>query len=216
MLAPRRKLWSTPDQIVDEVIAAFPLISSDKVVDIGCGDGRVILRWATHCSEALDDDVASPSFVGLDIDQDRIDQANITLTEYVDQGLIKPSINVTFTCANALEQQSLFADATVFFLYLIPRGLRIIQPMLRHPPNDKPPMEDNACTTQPIRVATYMSPLPGENPCQVIKVAVPHQPGAHWPVYLYRMEAQVCNDAETPTHCVNYTGTGNCRHTNVS
>jgi hypothetical protein len=215
MLAPRRKLWSTPDKVVDEVIAAFPLISSDKVVDIGCGDGRVILRWAKHCSDALDnDDAASPSFLGLDIDQDRIDQANITLTEYVKQGIIKRSINVTFTCANALEQQSLFADATVFFLYLIPRGLRIIQPMLRHPPNDKPSMGDSACTTQlPIRVATYMSPLPGETPCQIIKVAVPHQTGAHWPVYLYKMEDRICRNIEKPTKGPNYTGT-NCRHNN--
>ena len=191
MLAPRKKLWSTPDNAVDEAMERIgPLSSSDNVVDIGCGDGKVILRWASRLSrgiEATESD--SPSFLGVDIDDERIRQARLSLARCVDEGSIHGSVRVTFVCANALEQQSLFMDATVVFLYLIPRGLRIIHPMLRQVVSCRSTTNESGSSHPSLRVITYMAPLVGEVPYHTIKIAIPHQPGAHWPLYIYRIEA---------------------------
>jgi tRNA G46 methylase TrmB len=46
MLAPRKKLWSTPMAIVDEAIKITGVTASDVVVDIGCGDGRFLIAAA--------------------------------------------------------------------------------------------------------------------------------------------------------------------------
>ena len=38
MLAPRKKLWSTPDEVIDKVIELLNITKSDIVYDIGCGE----------------------------------------------------------------------------------------------------------------------------------------------------------------------------------
>lgn len=38
MLAPRKKLWSTPDTVIAKAIAWVPLQPGDLVGDVGCGD----------------------------------------------------------------------------------------------------------------------------------------------------------------------------------
>jgi len=60
------------------------------------------------------------------------------------------------------------------FLYLVPRGLRIMLPRLQASPTKR-------------RVATYMAGFEGIDPLEVIKVAPPHQPGAKWPVFLFEL-----------------------------
>lgn len=159
MLAPHNTLWSTPDR---------------------CGDGRVLLQWAQSYSQTVLSSSAGetadklPSFVGIDIDPDRIAQEKQLFCEAQKQGRIDSRLSVTFHCTNALEAQSVFVDATVIFLYLIPRGLRI----------------KNDTLTQQFhrRVLTYMSPLPNKSHVRRELIAVPHQPGAAWPLYLYRFE----------------------------
>ena len=194
MIAPRKKLWSTPDAVIEALMEAVPLSPRDRVVDIGCGDGRVLLRWATSLSEGFDGNskgVVGPSFLGIDIDSERIAEAKASLKQLVECGEIHQSIDIFFICANALMQQSLLERATVFFLYLIPRGLRIVYPMLRQVlishTNTHHHHRLDVGKPEPIRVATYMSPLLDETPDRVLKIAVPHQPGTHWPLYLYRL-----------------------------
>jgi SAM-dependent methyltransferase len=181
MIAPRQKLWSTPISVVERLVESMPLSPSDRVVDVGCGDGRVILQWAAYVSLNKQDDF--PSFIGIDIDSDRIQKAQSMLAQNVEDGKIDRDINISFVSANALEQRHLFQDATVFFLYLIPRGLRIIHPMLRQ-------ILTSSTVPLTLRVATYMAPLPDEHACNTIKTAVPHQPGAQWPLYLYHLESK--------------------------
>ncbi|GKY95308.1 hypothetical protein MPSEU_000492600 [Mayamaea pseudoterrestris] len=181
MLAPRKKLWSTPDSVIEKVIEAMPLTASDCVVDVGCGDGRVIFQWAKHVTtERQDDDVTRlPSFIGVDIDNDRIEQAELILAKHKADGSIHKSILVSFICANALKEETLLADATVVFLYLIPRGLRIMYPLLRQALADKHSQDGSKLLglSPSLRVATYMSPL-DIKPVNIIKIAVPHQPEA--------------------------------------
>ena len=54
MLAPRKKLWSTPIGAVDHAIiwTQGDLKPNDSICDIGCGDGRIILRWAELYSQS--------------------------------------------------------------------------------------------------------------------------------------------------------------------
>jgi hypothetical protein len=56
MLAPRKTLWSTPDAVIDRVAEMVGTLSStDKIVDLGCGDGKVLVRWAEIYSSNLQD-----------------------------------------------------------------------------------------------------------------------------------------------------------------
>ncbi|KAL7471598.1 hypothetical protein ACHAXS_011905 [Conticribra weissflogii] len=47
MLAPRKKLWSTPSSAVDIALELADLDEHDVVYDIGCGDGRVLIQLAS-------------------------------------------------------------------------------------------------------------------------------------------------------------------------
>ena len=188
MLAPRKTLWSTPSSVVERAIGWIgPLDGNDRVCDIGCGDGRCLIQWATHYSKTMNGIASATtstaaagtadttaSFVGIDIDDERIQRAKQGWEEAVTKGEVNGSIRVDFYCMNALEAHDVFCRATIIFLYLIPRGLRKIKPMLERIPH-------------PVRVITYMSPLPDEIPLQKDYVKVPHQPNAEWPVFAYRL-----------------------------
>ena len=76
---------------------------------------------------------------------------------------------------NALDQD--YSSGTLFFLYLIPRGLRIILPYLQN-------------LGKKIRVVTYMSPFPEEVvPAQIVKVTTANHEGADWPLWVYELGA---------------------------
>lgn len=191
MLAPRKKLWSTPNEVISHVIQTIALHPEDTVCDIGCGDGNVLLRWAEAYSSSYagegkgeaNQTQMMPTFIGIDIAEERIENAIRELDNYRRQGKILTRINVSFHCANALEASHLFQNANIFFLYLIPRGLRIMRPILeKHLETMESP-----CRASRSRVITYMAPLEETEPEQVFKVAVPHQPGASWPLYYYRI-----------------------------
>ena len=75
----------------------------------------------------------------------------------------------------------------MFYLYLVPRGLRIILPILKD-------------IGRPIRVITYMAPFPeSEEPVRCIKCtsdAHPERGEAH-PLYLYHLNFPSDVDAES-------------------
>jgi hypothetical protein len=178
---------STPVYILSCLSHCF-----DLGVFLGCGDGRVILQWASAYS-SLDhrenSEATVPSFVGIDIDADRIKVAEKALEQARSEGRIDPRISISFNCANALETTDLYRTATVFFLYLIPRGLRKIKPYLLQTHQDGDITAPNGLTDQPskqVRVVTYMSKFPDETPARSESISVPHQPGASWPLHLYK------------------------------
>lgn len=157
MLAPRKKLWSTPLEVVDRAIELLAPKEGDVVWDIGAGDGRFLLR----CAE-----ITRAQCIGVEIDEERGQQACLAIAE-----MQYPEGKCHFIIGNALEQD--YSLGTSFFLYLVPRGLRIILPILRK-------------LRHKIRVVTYMAPFPEEvAPTSIVKVSTASHPEAQWPLYVY-------------------------------
>ena len=201
MLAPRKKLWSTPPSAVRQAIDWIRLQPNDVVCDIGCGDGRVIIQWAeAYCSRQQQNhndntnngheagkENQSVKFLGLDINPDRINEANAALCEARSRGRIPDNFPVQFECANALDSPELIQNVTIFFLYLVPRGLRLIKPVLLQVMEERNNIHETESNEVLLRVVTYMSPLPGESNIKREQCEVDHQPGAKWPLYLYEL-----------------------------
>mmetsp|Transcript_22164 Transcript_22164/g.33616 ORF Transcript_22164/g.33616 Transcript_22164/m.33616 type:complete len:179 (-) Transcript_22164:1438-1974(-) len=177
MIAPRKKLWSTPKEVVKALIEWVPLKQNDVIYDVGCGDAKVLLEWAENVSAS--GQLGPVRFIGTEIDENRAKEAEENIKCAFEAGRLNPSIvSVEIHCKNALETGNLFYDATVVFLYLIPRGLRIVKPLLLEAAKSK----------AKLQVVSYMSPLP-DTPCIAQKnCEVPHQPGAAWPLFLYHLE----------------------------
>ncbi|VEU43618.1 unnamed protein product [Pseudo-nitzschia multistriata] len=186
MIAPRKTLWSTPLSAVDHCMEWVPLKPEDSVLDIGCGDGRIIHRWAMLLSESLlaaedHETGATISFVGIDIDPNRIEDAKLKTESLKADGKISPRIRITFICKNAMESTGYIQDATVIFLYLIPRGLKQIYPLIMEG-RSKPTEKRN------LRIISYMSKLPVLKPEGRALCKVEHQKEAAWPLYFYTIK----------------------------
>jgi SAM-dependent methyltransferase len=177
MLAPRKTLWSTPNEVVTTLVDWIPLRAGDVVLDVGCGDAKVLVQWAAATTTISGGVV---KFVGIEIDEARSQVARENIGRaFVDGILDRTKVAVEIHCGNALNvttdatMASYYQQATVVFLYLIPRGLRLIKPLLLA---EAPAVE---------QLVTYMSPLPGMKYADKKSVEVEHQPGAAWPLYLY-------------------------------
>ncbi|KAL9187268.1 hypothetical protein ACHAXT_001371 [Thalassiosira profunda] len=242
MLAPRKKLWSTPPSAVDAALAFAALDANDVVFDVGCGDARVLLQMAAlsvplptpltdergvasgGASSEVDggcgdnqqhqsQGASTPpqhrchQFVGIEISPERAEEARGNTERARQEGRIPPHVSIEIICANALDTEAIeYARATVIFLYLVPRGLRLIKDVvwpkaLENEANENGTNEYTTATAngidsaeettqsargkRPRRIITYMAPF--ENTSHVRKelCTVEHQEGAAWPVYLY-------------------------------
>lgn len=106
MLAPRKKLHSTPLRVFSAALALLRVTPSDVLYDVGCGDGRLVVHAAqAHGIRA----------VGIEVDRDRVLQARRAAQ---DAGVAHL---VTIHHGNALDFD--LTDATIVFLFLIDRGL---------------------------------------------------------------------------------------------
>ena len=169
MLAPRKTLWSTPLSAVDHLERWIEVEDGDKICDIGCGDGRILLEWAKRMSSHPVP--KKVSLVGIDIDSVRIITCQTELEKLRQEHFIHPNLSISFVCGNALESTELLESSTAVFLYLIPRGLKLIHPiLLQH---------------RPLKVVSYMAKLPNETVTDRATVHIDHQPGAAWPLYFY-------------------------------
>lgn len=72
MLAPRKKLWSSPNVAVDASVRLLNASKSDVVYDIGCGDGRFLITCAQE---------SGCKCVGIEIDEDRAQEAKQKVEE---------------------------------------------------------------------------------------------------------------------------------------
>ncbi|KAL7524831.1 hypothetical protein ACHAWF_001103 [Thalassiosira exigua] len=231
MLAPRKKLWSSPPPAVDVALDFADLGADDVVYDVGCGDGRVLIRMAAAAergpepergragspsgSSGEDDEPSrgdpppdsaphSPSspprrrhrcrrFVGVEIDPVRAEEARRNVLAARRAGDVPPHVDVEIVCANALDATAAdYAEATVVFLYLVPRGLRLIKDLV-WPKREGGASCDGGSSPpegkkRPRRIVTYMAPFEGVPYARRGHCEVEHQEGARWPVYLYHAD----------------------------
>lgn len=160
-----QKLWSTPEEAVAAAMHfVAPFQDEDVVYDVGCGDGRVLINFAKE-----DGTPEGTRFIGIEIDEVRAAEAKENVEK---EGL---SERIEIICQNALMVD--YNDATVIFLYLIPRGLRLIKPILLG--------EEGAKRAGRVRIVTYMSEFEGEVFQKKVTVEVKHQEGSGWPIHLY-------------------------------
>ena len=165
MLAPRKKLWSTPPVVAEAACHLLGLTPDDVLADFGCGDAIALITAAqkAHCRA-----------VGWEIDEPRALQAAERVSEL---GL---SSTVVIHAGNALTAEP--EGITAVFLYLIDRGLRLVLPLLGRIASSLP------CGS-PLRVVTVLYRLPAP----LVPSEVHHvQLSAHvrFPLFLYRLSAQ--------------------------
>ena len=96
---------------------------------------------------------------------------------------------VEMIVGNALDYDYNSTGATRIFLYLVPRGLKIIYPILKKLSNS---------TGKTLHVCTYMSAFPATlaTPRSTSRVAATNHPGALWPLYYYEIEPY-CSDSKS-------------------
>ena len=170
MLAPRKKLWSTPPSVIAAARSLLsPFTDTSVVYDVGCGDGRVLIALASTSTEGA-------AFVGVEIDGERAEEARRNVEA---AGLAE---RITILCSNALTVD--YSSCTHMFLYLVPRGLRIFKPVLLS--------SRAASSSSPtvLEVVTYMAGFADVEAVERVTVEVEHQEGAAWPVYYYRFQKE--------------------------
>jgi hypothetical protein len=163
MLAPRKRLWSTPLPVVSEALTLLSLSPTDTLVDYGCGKGDALL-------------LASRTYgcrsIGYEIESDRVTalRQRIAASSCV-SGLIE-----------VRHQNALTADPsepTAVFLFLVPHGLRQMLPLLQRVAAHQP--------SRVLRLVTILYPFPGLKQERTVWVSV--SPDVRTPIYLYLLPA---------------------------
>lgn len=72
MLAPRKKLWSTPPEVIDVAINLLGITKEDVVYDIGAGDCNFLIQSHKR---------SGASCIGVEIDEGRAEQARLKILE---------------------------------------------------------------------------------------------------------------------------------------
>ena len=104
---------STPQAVVDRMLAMAKVGPDDVVYDLGCGDGRIVITAAR---------VHGARGVGLDLDPRRIEEANSNLKAAGLEGRVK------FLQADIFHSN--FSEASVVMLYLLPEVNVALRPQL--------------------------------------------------------------------------------------
>jgi hypothetical protein len=103
----------TPQEVVDRMLAMAKVTAKDFVIDLGSGDGRIVIAAATKYGARG---------LGVDLDPDRIKEAN--------ENLRKAGVGdkVEFRQQNLFETD--LSQATVLTMYLLPRLNLQLRPKL--------------------------------------------------------------------------------------
>ena len=144
--ANRERLFTTPDYAIDAAFssASFPddrdwverggLGPHDKVLDLGCGDGRALIRAARRGATA----------VGYEINDARAEEARANVAREPEEVRARIQV-ITLNCVEVID--TCLADGITFvFMYLTPRGLRKLLKYFRANPRS-------------LRVVSYINPI---------------------------------------------------------
>ncbi len=129
--------WQTPAAVVEQMLDLAKVGPGDRLIDLGCGDGRIVIAAALRGAEAL----------GIDIDAARIAEAESAARS---AGVID---RVEF------RREDMFAtrleSASVVALYLLPHVNLLLAPRLRAEPRPG------------TRILSYCFPMPDWQPDKV-------------------------------------------------
>ena len=174
-----------------------------SVYDVGCGDGRVLIQMASRSLPLhSSNDMISPSsqkhhychqFIGIEISSTRAQEARDNIARAREDGTLSPHVDIEIRVANALDVK--YEDATVIFLYLVPRGLRLIRPVLSKVESGGNESELNGvesnsdvqAQTKFRRIISYMNPIENEPIVKREYCKVGTVEGAAFPIYLYHL-----------------------------
>ena len=113
-VAGERLTVPTPQAAVERMVELAEVQPGDKVYDLGCGDGRIVITAAQrHGVKA----------VGVDIDPEQVAKAR--------ENAKRAGVEELVTIVEGDIYQTDFRDADVVFLYLQPDLLRGLIPQLR-------------------------------------------------------------------------------------
>jgi SAM-dependent methyltransferase len=137
--------WATPDPMVDKMLELAKVTKHDLVYDLGCGDGRILIRAAVKYGARA---------YGAEIDKKLVDQANESAKKAGVGHLVK------------VEQRDIFTldltPATVVTLYLLPWMNKKLIPQL-------------AKLKEGSRIIAYQFPIPGVEPEHVFDFDEPRK-----------------------------------------
>jgi cyclopropane fatty-acyl-phospholipid synthase-like methyltransferase len=97
----------TPDQAVDAAMNLCRLTSSDVLLDVGCGDGRVLLAAAARGAHAI----------GIDVDRACLARSRAA----AEHSGLSHLIEVAKHDFMSLEEHAAYGRVTVLFLFLTRR-----------------------------------------------------------------------------------------------
>ncbi|MEM9541801.1 MAG: class I SAM-dependent methyltransferase [Cyanobacteria bacterium P01_E01_bin.42] len=103
----------TPLKLVDILLDFAEVAKEDILYDLGCGDGRILIRAAERFGTRG---------VGIECDRNRIAEANLKAKEVGVESLVEFKNEDLFNCN--------FQAATVVFIYLLPHLNLCLRPQL--------------------------------------------------------------------------------------
>lgn len=106
----------TPDEVVVEVVQRAKIGGEDVVVDLGCGDARVLTAAVMAGAKRA---------VGYEYDGAICERARARIREQLPEDR-RAACAVLHASAEAAD----LSDATVVFLYLVPDGIAVVRPAL--------------------------------------------------------------------------------------
>ena len=112
MIAPRKKLWSTPPEVIEAAIHHLNLSDRDILYDIGAGDCRFI----QECHNS-----SGACCIGVEIDVERSDAARQNI---IDLGYSDSQCSVI--TGNALDQVTMSFCSLIHALHLLMQLLQLI------------------------------------------------------------------------------------------
>lgn len=103
----------TPGIVVDKMLEMAEVDKDDILYDLGCGDGRIVIKAAKKYGTRG---------VGIDIDPDKIKESKATARMVGVENLVE------FRVEDVMKAN--FSEATVVTLYLLPESNELLRPLL--------------------------------------------------------------------------------------
>lgn len=149
-----------PFSVIQESFQFAELLSDDVLVDLGCGDARILVAALNYLPLKL--------CIGVELDPVLVSHINDSHQEFIQEGKMLILCKDMFTIDHSIDLEY----STIMILYLLPRGLELLKPMLHSWLSSNPKIR---------RIITITYSIPG------LDAVDGRQVGNHW-LFLYRYQ----------------------------